>query len=80
VSQALGQYRIGYGESEDGLTFNRLDSSAEAALNVSSSASAWDSLAVTYPYVFHHNSKRYMLYNGNEFGKTGFGLAIWRDE
>jgi hypothetical protein len=30
----------------------------------------------TYPCVFDHNSQRYMLYNGDGFGRTGFGLAI----
>jgi hypothetical protein len=26
--------------------------------------------------VFDHNGDRYMLYAGNTFGKTGFGLAV----
>jgi hypothetical protein len=29
-----------------------------------------------YPHVFELNGKYYMTYNGNEFGKYGFGLAI----
>jgi hypothetical protein len=28
-----------------------------------------------YPHVFELNAKVYMLYNGNEFGRYGFGLA-----
>jgi hypothetical protein len=28
-----------------------------------------------YPHVFELNNKLYMLYNGNEFGKYGLGLA-----
>lgn len=31
---------------------------------------------IEYLFVFDHNGKRYMLYAGNGFGKTGFGLAI----
>jgi hypothetical protein len=29
-----------------------------------------------YPCVFDHFGTRYMLYNGNGYGATGFGLAI----
>jgi hypothetical protein len=29
-----------------------------------------------YPNVFQLENQIYMLYNGNTFGKTGFGLAI----
>ena len=36
----------------------------------------WDSEMICYPYVFDHKGKRYMLYNGNDYGKKGFGLAI----
>jgi uncharacterized protein with PIN domain len=31
---------------------------------------------VCYPFVFAHEGVKYMLYNGNEFGKTGFGYAV----
>jgi uncharacterized protein with PIN domain len=31
---------------------------------------------ICYPFVFDHKGSRYMLYNGNDFGKTGFGIAI----
>jgi len=33
---------------------------------------------VEYPFVFRHNDQIYMLYNGNGYGKTGFGLAVHR--
>ena len=36
----------------------------------------WDSEMICYPFVFDHKGKRYMLYNGNDYGKKGFGLAI----
>lgn len=64
-------YRIGYAESEDGKLWQR---SSESVLECS--ASGWDSEMVEYPFVFDHRGKRYMLYNGNGYGKTGFGLAI----
>lgn len=31
---------------------------------------------VEYPFVFDHKGQRLMLYNGNGFGRTGFGLAF----
>jgi hypothetical protein len=65
-------YRIGYAESDDGLCWTRKDAQA----GIEPSASGWDSDAQAYPWVFHHRGIRYMLYNGNGFGRTGFGLAV----
>ena len=65
-------YRIGCAESQDGYAWTRLDH--EAGIDVSESG--WDSQALEYPWVFTHEGKRYMLYNGNGFGREGFGLAI----
>jgi hypothetical protein len=65
-------YRIGYAESNDGKLWVRKDGKVD--LDVSSNG--WDSDMICYPYVFDHNGKRYMLYNGNDYGKTGFGLAV----
>ncbi len=47
----------------------------ENGLDVSSSG--WDSEMVEYPFVFDHSGSRYMLYNGNSYGKTGFGIAVY---
>jgi len=66
------RYRIGYAESQDGLTWERRD--AEAGIDVSESG--WDSEMVEYPCVFDHGGDRYMLYNGNDYGRTGVGLAV----
>jgi hypothetical protein len=77
VSKKSQQYRIGYGESDNGLLFERKEHLPEAGLDSSNKAHDWDSNAVTYPYVFNHKGTYYMLYNGNNFGKTGFGLAVW---
>lgn len=64
-------YRISYAESNDGINWIRKD--GEIDLDVS--GSGWDSEMIEYPFVFDHKGKRYMLYNGNSYGKTGFGLA-----
>ena len=29
-----------------------------------------------YPHLFECDQKIYLLYNGNEFGRHGFGLAV----
>lgn len=65
-------YRIGYAESLDGVHWNRLDQ----AVGIDVSTQGWDSEMIEYPYVFDYCGNRYMLYNGNGYGKTGFGLAI----
>ena len=65
-------YRIGYAESTDGIKWERKDE--EAGIDVSESG--WDSEMIEYPFVFEHKGKKYMLYNGNGYGKTGFGYAI----
>ncbi|MFG1500397.1 hypothetical protein ABMA70_09330 [Halobacteriovorax sp. XZX-3] len=35
----------------------------------------WDDAMICYPKYFYNNGKHYVLYNGNDFGKTGFGLV-----
>jgi predicted GH43/DUF377 family glycosyl hydrolase len=65
-------YRIGYAESADGLSWTRRDEAA----GITVSDSGWDAESVEYPCVFDMNGRRYMLYNGNNYGRTGFGLAV----
>ena len=65
-------YRVGYAESEDGIKWQRKDE--EVGIDVSESG--WDSEMVEYAFVFNHSSKKYMLYNGNDYGKTGLGYAV----
>lgn len=65
-------YRIGYAESDDGIDWTRKDDEA----GIGTSDEGWDSEMVAYPYVFEHDGQKYMLYNGNGYGKTGFGYAV----
>ena len=65
-------YRIGYAESPDGIVWQRKDD--EVGLDVS--ISGWDSEMIEYSFIFDHKGDRYMLYNGNDYGKSGMGLAI----
>lgn len=65
-------YRIGYAESFDGENWTRLDEKA----GIDVSKQGWDSEMICYPFVFNWRDKVYMLYNGNGYGRTGFGLAV----
>jgi len=65
-------YRIGYAHSTNSINWTRDDENVGIKL----SNSGWDSTDMHYPHVFELNGKWYMLYNGNEFGKYGFGLAV----
>ena len=64
-------YRLGYAESPDGLVWTRRDD----AHVLHASAQGWDSEMVAYPLVTGPVDRRVMLYNGNDFGRTGIGLA-----
>jgi sucrose-6-phosphate hydrolase SacC (GH32 family) len=64
-------YQIGYAYSSDLKTWIRNDSNA----GISKSKSGWDSEMMCYPNTFECDGNMYMLYNGNQFGKDGFGIA-----
>ena len=64
-------YKIGYAESHNGIAWNRQDED----VGIDTSVSGWDSEMIEYPYIHDHKGVRYMFYNGNQFGKTGIGLA-----
>ena len=64
-------YRIGYAESSDGIVWRRKDD--EAGIDVS--AAGWDAEMIEYPCIVDVLGRRLMLYNGNDFGRTGIGVA-----
>lgn len=70
----LNGYRGGYAESDDGIHWYRKDN--EFGLDISDCSSAWDAQAIAYPYVMRIRGQLVMFYNGNGFGKTGFGYAV----
>jgi hypothetical protein len=65
-------YRIGHASSSDLVSWMRDDNKPH--LDVT--PGGWDSDMVCYPHVFECDGKVYILYNGNEFGRYGFGLAV----
>lgn len=64
-------YYIGYAESHDGISWERMDQSC----SIMTSNSGWDSENISYPVVVKIQNKTYMFYNGNGCGKSGFGYA-----
>ncbi len=65
-------YRIGHAHSDDLVDWTRNDD--DPGLDVSEGD--WDSDMLCYPHAFECRGRVYMLYNGNEFGRYGFGLAV----
>lgn len=65
-------YRLGYACSNDWHRWTRDD--ARAGLDVS--AEGWDADMLCYPHVFSSDGRTYLLYNGNAFGRDGFGVAV----
>ena len=68
-------YRIGMAESIDGKEWKRKDDN----VGIEISNSGWDSEMNAYPFVINIKNKKYMFYNGNKFGSTGFGCAIYEN-
>lgn len=71
-SNATRGYRIGHAWSDDLCHWSRDDDSPELI----GTPGAWDSDMQCYPHVFECDGNIYLLYNGNEFGRFGFGLAV----
>ena len=65
-------YRIGHAWSDDLKQWERDDENPLLAIT----EGEWDSTMQCYPHVFEFQDNVYLLYNGNEFGRYGFGLAV----
>jgi hypothetical protein len=64
-------YKIGHAWSDDLIKWTRDDDHPK----LQGTPGEWDSDMQCYPNVFECKGKVYMLYNGNEFGRYGFGIA-----
>ena len=71
-----GSYRMGYAESRTGLAFERND----AAAGITTSETGWDSTMICYPFVVTVDDRTLLFYNGNGFGQTGIGYAVWQEQ
>ncbi len=64
-------YRLGYAWSHDLRAWHRDD----AALGLAGTPAGWDSDMMCYPHWCRVGDDVYLLYNGNAFGREGFGAA-----
>jgi len=64
-------YRLAYAESLDGIHWQRCDEQ----LNIDVSLNGWDSQMMAYPSFVQTPYGSYLFYNGNDYGKNGFGYA-----
>lgn len=70
-------YRIGFACSSDGLHWQRQDALNTLGLGGSGE---WDSQMICYPNVTQTSEGVIMLYNGNHFGRQGFGAALLQEK
>ena len=70
-TNAARGYRLGHAWSDDLKTWSREDADAPGG-----TSGEWDADMQCYPHVFAFRGRTYLLYNGNEFGRAGFGLAV----
>ena len=72
IRSGTAPYRMGYAESRDGINWERRDTE----VGIQRSESGWDHEMICYPCVIDVKDRRYMFYNGNRHGWTGFGYAV----
>jgi hypothetical protein len=65
-------YRMGYAESPDGLDWDRKD----AQVGIDVSLTGWDSQMICFGAIVQCAGGTFMFYNGNNYGATGFGVAV----
>lgn len=66
-------YRVGHASSDDLVTWTRND---DVLALPAGDAGAWDHEMQAYPSTFECDGSIYLMYNGNQFGRHGFGLAV----
>lgn len=74
--KSLGAYRLGYAESADGRVWSRMDEK----INLDVGQSGFDSDAIMYAAPIEVNGRIYLFYNGNDFGRDGFAVAVLEQE
>lgn len=74
--RSLRAYRLGYAESQDGLVWQRMDDK----LNLDVTPGGFDSEAIMYAAPVQVGDRLYVFYNGNDFGREGFAVAVLEEE
>jgi predicted GH43/DUF377 family glycosyl hydrolase len=70
-----GSYRIGLAISSDGENWQRI----EGDMGLEPRGTGWNASTMAYPSIVVVGGRRIMFHNGDGFGKTGIGCAIWSD-
>lgn len=70
-TNSANAYRLGYAFSDDLVNWVRDDERC----GMETGDSSWDREMMCYPNLFACDGHIYLAYNGNEFGRHGFGLA-----
>jgi hypothetical protein len=71
-----GSYRIGYAVSSDGRKWRRMADPPGLA----PSGSGWNRVMMAYPNVIVVGGRKLLFHNGDGFGTSGMGYAVWQDE
>jgi len=74
VHSEIGKYRIGFAKSKDGFFWERTDDAEQTNIDCSQAKEM-----ICYPFVFFFKNNMYILYNGDNYGQKGFGIALWRE-
>lgn len=72
ASSPIKPFRLGYATSQDGINWLRDDDK----LGIKYDNTDFDSEMSSYPSVVDVDIRRYLFYNGNNYGYFGFGLAL----
>jgi hypothetical protein len=70
-----GSYRIGHAVSVDGQVWDRV----EGDLGLEPTGAGWNASTMAYPSIVVVGGRKIMFHNGDGFGKTGIGCAVWSD-
>lgn len=63
-------FRLEYAESRDGINWENC-----RGLGIEKCPDGFDSEMISYPSAFRANEDLYVIYNGNEYGRYGYGIA-----
>jgi predicted GH43/DUF377 family glycosyl hydrolase len=69
-------FRLGYAESPDGINWERMDEK----VGIDVSEDGWDSEMISYPSIVKYEEQTYLFYNGNNYGREGFGYAVLEEK
>jgi hypothetical protein len=69
-------YRLGQAWSDDLSKWIRADDLPRFELEAASIENSWDSDMACYPHLVEIDGRVHLLYNGNAFGREGFGAAV----